>query len=444
MKSIITAVMQTVILIVALLITALAIPKLAGDDNRFDKYIAENSTQTVTTASALDIVKDGEKATYKDIDNSIKTICSKVTFLQKPVNSFLNKEISFKQAKFVGCYWLTALIAGALCWLFAAGFPFRVGRKGFNIFGSVYNQFSKVVLLEDEMTREEYEVDLGMTIWGPLFIILLALRMTFAIIWGFILPLVIIGNLIIGIIRIIGRVLIISARGAKEEAQRLSRAKQTDKTTYSLYPTCGFFRIELDQDHTQGVFLRNYWNAVAAKTVLDSEALNKDLDKDTANENIRFGDYDKKNFYETYRLLTRLKGRSKPETKQKKAIINAARKEGGYEYKFDLDQHIYHVYMTGSEAAKQLSHADVRSRFNTAMLLDVLDYDRKGKQYEMRDYNNLRVADDDEFDAKISNFNTNLVQKFGRDRYDQYFNQHKDEILAHRRNALLSEVGSDD
>ena len=112
------------------------------------------------------------------VDNSLKNIFSKVTPLQKPVNKILNRQISFKQAKYFEYYWLTALISGVLCWIFAAGFPFRIGRKGFNVFGSVYNNFSKVVLLEDEMTREEYEVDLGMTIWGPLWIILIALRLS--------------------------------------------------------------------------------------------------------------------------------------------------------------------------------------------------------------------------------------------------------------------------
>lgn len=173
MKNIVTALMQFVILVVALVIVTFAIPKIAGNDDRYDKYITENSKQTVTVGSAFGVVKDGEKASYIDIDNSLKNIFSKVTPLQKPVNKILNRQISFKQAKYFEYYWLTALISGVLCWIFAAGFPFRIGRKGFNVFGSVYNNFSKVVLLEDEMTREEYEVDLGMTIWGPLWIILL-------------------------------------------------------------------------------------------------------------------------------------------------------------------------------------------------------------------------------------------------------------------------------
>ena len=175
MKNIVTALMQFVILVVALVIVTFAIPKIAGNDDRYDKYIAENSKQAVTVGSAFGVVKDGEKASYTDIDNSLKNIFSKVTPLQKPVNKVLNKQISFKQAKYFEYYWLTALISGVLCWIFAAGFPFRIGRKGFNVFGSVYNNFSKVVLLEDEMTREEYEVDLGMTIWGPLWIILIDL-----------------------------------------------------------------------------------------------------------------------------------------------------------------------------------------------------------------------------------------------------------------------------
>ena len=155
MKNIVTALMQFVILVVALVIVTFAIPKIAGNDDRYDKYIAENSKETVSVGSGFGVVKDGEKASYTDIDNSLKNIFSKVTPLQKPVNKVLNKQISFKQAKYFEYYWLTALISGVLCWIFAAGFPFRIGRKGFNVFGSVYNNFSKVVLLEDEMTRAE-------------------------------------------------------------------------------------------------------------------------------------------------------------------------------------------------------------------------------------------------------------------------------------------------
>lgn len=144
MKNIVTALMQFVILVIALVIVTFAIPKIAGNDDRYDKYIAENSKQIVTVGSAFGVVKDGEKASYTDIDNSLKNIFSKVTPLQKPVNKILNRQISFKQAKYFEYYWLTALISGVLCWIFAAGFPFRIGRKGFNVFGSVYNNFSKV------------------------------------------------------------------------------------------------------------------------------------------------------------------------------------------------------------------------------------------------------------------------------------------------------------
>lgn len=256
MKNIVTALMQFVILVVALIIVTFAIPKIAGNDDRYDKYIAENSKQTVTVGSAFGVVKDGEKASYTDIDNSLKNIFSKVTPLQKPVNKVLNRQISFKQAKYFEYYWLTALISGVLCWIFAAGFPFRIGRKGFNVFGSVYNNFSKVVLLEDEMTREEYEVDLGMTIWGPLWIILIALRATFAITWGFILPFVIAANLAIGIIRIVGNVIIVSIRGAAATAKRHSLSQKLDKTTFSIYPEGGYFRVEQDQDNGQGVYVK--------------------------------------------------------------------------------------------------------------------------------------------------------------------------------------------
>ncbi len=43
MKNIVTALMQFVILVVALIIVTFAIPKIAGNDDRYDKYIAENS-----------------------------------------------------------------------------------------------------------------------------------------------------------------------------------------------------------------------------------------------------------------------------------------------------------------------------------------------------------------------------------------------------------------
>ena len=73
MKNIVTALMQFVILVVALVIVTFAIPKIAGNDDRYDKYIAENSKQTVTVGSAFGVVKDGEKASYTDIDNSLKS-----------------------------------------------------------------------------------------------------------------------------------------------------------------------------------------------------------------------------------------------------------------------------------------------------------------------------------------------------------------------------------
>mgnify|MGYP001275497196 CR=1 FL=1 len=76
MKNIVTALMQFVILVVALIIVTFAIPNIAGNDDRYDKYIAENSKQIVTVGSAFGVVKDGEKASYTDIDNSLKNILS--------------------------------------------------------------------------------------------------------------------------------------------------------------------------------------------------------------------------------------------------------------------------------------------------------------------------------------------------------------------------------
>lgn len=446
MKNIVTALMQFVILVIALVIVTFAIPKIAGNDDRYDKYIAENSKQTVTVGSAFGVVKDGEKASYTDIDNSLKNIFSKVTPLQKPVNKILNRQISFKQAKYFEYYWLTALISGVLCWIFAAGFPFRIGRKGFNVFGSVYNNFSKVVLLEDEMTREEYEVDLGMTIWGPLWIILIALRATFAITWGFILPFVIAANLAIGVIRIVGNVIIVSVRGAAATAKRHSLSQKLDKTTFSIYPEGGYFRVEQDQDNGQGVYVKNYWNAVAAKALFESEAGNKSFSKEDSEENILRGDIKEKKFYETYRLLSRIKGLFNNDIKSKKAIITASlkNKEGGYEYRFIADSELYHVYMVGDEKAENLSHKDLKIDFNAAMLLDLLDFDRKGQRYDHNDFLNLYYADSDEFTAKLMNYNHKLIAKFGRNRYDEYFEQHKQQIIEHRRYKKLSAVGEDD
>ena len=53
MKNIVTALMQFVILVVALIIVTFAIPKIAGNDDRYDKYIAENSKQAVTVSKTV-------------------------------------------------------------------------------------------------------------------------------------------------------------------------------------------------------------------------------------------------------------------------------------------------------------------------------------------------------------------------------------------------------
>lgn len=440
MKNLITALMQLVILIVALVVTSFAIPKVIGDDNRFDKYIAEGSKQTVTVASAWGLVKDGETAKYTDMSGTPEKICSKVTFLQKPVTKFLNKEVSFKQAKYVNCYWITAIISGVLCWIFAAGFPFRIGRKGLNIFNSVYNKFSNVLLMEDKTSGEEYELDVGMTIWGPLWIILLALRMTCAIIWGLILPLVIIANAVLGVLFIIGRVITISIRGAADETKRLSRAKQSDKVTFSLYPVGGYFRIEQDQDHSRGLFARNYWNAVAVKRIFECEAENKTFSEEDAKNCLWYGDTDKQKFYETYRLLNLIKNLSNAEVKAKKALIAAAYKEDGYEYRFIYDTNMYHVFMVGGDESDKLSHAEISSEFNAAILLDALEHDRKGVRYTFNDYQNLYYADNEEFSAKIMNYQENLIKKFGRNKYDEYFEKHKTEIIERRRAKKLAHL----
>ena len=42
------------------------------------------------------------------------------------------------------------------------------------------------------------------------------------------------------------------------------------------------------------------------------------------------------------------------------------------------------------------------------------------------------------------NYNHKLIAKFGRNRDDEYFEQHKQQIIEHRRYKKLSAVGEDD
>ena len=145
-------------------------------------------------------------------------------------------------------------------------------------------------------------------------------------------------------------------------------------------------------------------------------------------------------------MLSRIKGLFNNDIKSKKAIITASlkNKEGGYEYRFIADSELYHVYMVGDETAENLSHKDLKIDFNAAMLLDLLDFDRKGQRYDHNDFLNLYYADSDEFTAKLMNYNHKLIAKFGRNRYDEYFEQHKQQIIEHRRYKKLSAVGEDD
>ena len=39
--------------------------------------------------------------------------------------------------------------------------------------------------------------------------------------------------------------------------------------------------------------------------------------------------------------------------------------------------------MVGDEKAENLSHKDLKIDFNAAMLLDLLDFDRKGQRYDL-------------------------------------------------------------
>lgn len=67
---------------------------------------------------------------------------------------------------------------------------------------------------------------------------------------------VIAANLAIGIIRIVGNVIIVSVRGAAADAKRHSLSQKLDKTTFSIYPEGGYFRVEQDQDNGQGVYVK--------------------------------------------------------------------------------------------------------------------------------------------------------------------------------------------
>lgn len=380
------AFMEGVALLVGTIITYLCMSHLFHIESQYDSYRADGVEQTVTVASALGFVEDGEVATEDDISSFESFLIKKGIVAPQTILTVYNKEISYRTAKFITYYVFIGFVAGIICLAGGIGFPFRWRRRG-----TLMDKFDKMLVDYRSPTRydwvlERYRYE-GETFSGVVWLLFCFLLWFVAALWGLLLPLIIVLNIVIAIITIILRLVKFVILNIKLKKQRKKREKQTEKKTCSLVVDGSYFRAEQDQNHEIGLYLRQYWNAVIARRIMELEFYGRGgaFSEDDAKNYIMYGDEELHDYYEFNRRWRKITTCFDKELH----IRDKRMKESCYRpvtQQTDEEANKCSLALFYENTCTEGTTVQMQNEKNFSLLCAVLEFDRNGKIFEMTDW----------------------------------------------------------
>lgn len=390
-RHLITALMETVTLLAGTILVYLFMTYLIRYESRYDVYRENGTEQTVTIASALDIVEDGEIAAEEDIAGFAKTVFLKTGIVApETLLNFYNKEISYRTAKLIPYCMLGAIVGGFICFAAGIGLPFRWRRHT-----ALMDKFDEICSVDKDSPRhyDRYLNDwvrdgemLSRFLWGTVSFLLLFV----AGIWGGLLPLIIVLNVVIAIAAIIIRLVKFVILNIREKEQRKKREKQTEKKTCTLVVDGSYFRVEQDQNKDVGLYLRQYWNAVIAKRIMVLELKGRGgaFSGDDAKNYILYGNEEVHDRYEFNRHWQKIKTCFDKERRIKEKQIE----QGEYRPVFPVTdgQDVHSLALFLGDSCMDGTTVTIQNEKNFSLLCAVLQFDKRGETFEMGDWDRLK------------------------------------------------------
>lgn len=396
MKPLFSAILETIVLVVSILIVMLC-AKLFKYESPYLNYAENHPNGVITVGEAMGYVSDGVTSP----EEAAKEAASHIIFFRKTgkalplaIGKFLCIEVGERTARVLEMYSFIAFVASILCLIFGVTLPC-----------SLYRHLDPAKAIDEAVIdkRHVYVNDMGIeyghvgeTRAGILKILLFFLMLFIANVWCSVLPVIIIVNFTIGIIMAILRLVGINASNSLAKNKIKQAAGKDGKDTYRIIVENGHFAVAGDVHPNRKIYFRQYWNAVIAKRIFELDRDGIPYMDDDAMDTITYGDEDLHKRFETSRKMDRAKIMTSPTAKETAKKIEDEIKSADYVYTFVSRGAVKGEYMIMSKFSGK--YMLFRRALNCSLMLAVMKSDAAGEDFDMIAYNRWeRLGEDGQY-----------------------------------------------
>lgn len=363
------AFVETVILILGTVIAYFFIFKVVHYESPYEGYRKNGSDQIVTVASAIGMVEDGEM-----VDGADKHGLSKLLI------DVYNREISYGTAILISIYVFSGLVAGVICLAAGVGFPFAWRKRG-----ALVDRLDRALesrgLLDREVHYDYWWNDWtykGETLSGAILWLVYPVLLIIAGVWGILLPVVIAVNVVFAVVVLIMRPIKFAILNIGD------RMRKRKGNVCSLSADGSFFRVE--QDQKNGLYFRQYWNAVAAKRIMEKDMKGKDFSEHDAENYILYGNEEQHDRYEFNRRWNRVKALFDGDLRGRDMRI----REGNYcpvDVQDKGEKGTYLLELVSGGTVMEGTLMSLHCEANYFLMCQILEFDKEKKCFAIGDWN---------------------------------------------------------
>lgn len=393
MKPLFSALLETIVLVVSILIVMLC-AKLFKYESPYLNYAENHPNGVITVGEAMGCVSDGVSSP----EEAAKEAASHIIFFRKTgkplplfIGKFLCHEVGERTARVLEMYSFIAFVASILCLIFGVTLPC-----------SLYRHLDPAKAIDEAVIdkRHVYVNDLGTeyghvgeTRAGILKLLLFFLMLFIANIWCSVLPVIIIVNFTVGIIMAILRLVGINASNSLAKS-KIDHAKGKDgKDTYRIIVEDGHFAVAGDVHPNRKIYFKQYWNAVIAKRIFERDRDGLPYTDEDAKDTIFYGDEKLHDRFETGLKMNKAKLMTSPEAKKTAEKIENEIKNTDYTLTFVARGVVKGEYMIKSNCGD--NYMLFLRALNCALTKEVMRYDALGRDFDSPawcDWNNIGEA----------------------------------------------------
>jgi len=406
MKPLFSALLETIVLVVSIFLVMLC-AKLLKFESDFDNYSELYPDKAITVGNAMGYFTEGTTPT----PDEASVILGQRFFgedsgkkFPAPIAKLFCTEISENIAKVLELYYFIVFIESILCLIFGITLPCSLYRH-IDPAKSINNFFINENLVYEDKYGMTYG-HVGETRAGIVKVLLLLLMLFVSNIWCSFMPLFIIVNFIVGIIMLICRIVGVKAADSTSKTKIKHAEGTSGSEVYRIIVDNGLFMVTGDKHPNRGIYFRKYWNAVAARRIMELDERVMTFRNEDVDDAIKYGDENLRKSYDMNCAINNIVLFFKPSAGKKAAQIKKEVKNKSYTFARVRRGTTLYEYMIISKCSGK--YLLIRVPSNCSLMHAVLDCDAKGEVFEMLAWNRWdRLCDSDKL--KVLDCHTNYI-----------------------------------